>query len=296
MTIKLLVCDFDNTLYDWVSYFVPSLYRMVARAAALLECPEEELLDELRAVHQERRDSEHPFALLETKTVRSRYEAHRLHEAAELLDSAFHEFNKSRKETLVLYSGVRETLAAIDSSGVRIVGHTEAKYLAVLDRLERLGLSTYFNRVYCRERSSSSRPESFKSVRNAPRISTDVVQLSHHQAKPSPDVLSEICEREGFLPSSVAYVGDSLFKDILMANRAGVYSIWAKYGTAGYHGDYERLVRVSHWRDEDIAYERQLRSSAGEIVPDATLEHGFHELLSLGLFEVDGRAPQAQRA
>jgi phosphoglycolate phosphatase len=169
---------------------------------------------------------------------------------------------------------------------VRLVGHTEAKYLAAGDRLRRLGLSQYFARVYCRERSVTAHPH--KEARRGADLPTDLVELSHHQAKPSAEVLTEICEREGVSRSSVAYVGDSLFKDILMANRAEVYSIWAKYGTAGYHGDYERLVRVSHWTDDDIAYERALRASAGEVVPDATLESGFPELLDLDPFRHQG--------
>ena len=29
MRLKVLVCDLDNTLYDWVGFFVPALYAMV---------------------------------------------------------------------------------------------------------------------------------------------------------------------------------------------------------------------------------------------------------------------------
>lgn len=279
MRVRLLVCDFDNTLYDWVSYFVPSFYKMVDSAAAIMGLERDVLLDDLRSVHQKFRDSEHPFALLETASVQRLYPGANPKRVADLLDEAFYTFNKSRKETLRLYPGVPETLEALRTNGVTLVGHTEAKYLAVRDRLGRLGLGSLFSRVYCRERSESSRPAEWPHPPAESDFHADIVELSHHQAKPSPDVLTEICEREGADTSHVAYVGDSLFKDMLMANRAGVHAIWAKYGTVGYHGSYESLVRVSHWGEEDIAFERELRSHAGEIHPDFVLEHRFDELL-----------------
>src|SRR4051794_31349072 len=70
---RLLVCDLDNTLYDWVSYFVASFNAMVDAAVEVMGCDRDELLDDLRAVHQRHHDSEHPFALLEAETVRKHY-------------------------------------------------------------------------------------------------------------------------------------------------------------------------------------------------------------------------------
>jgi FMN phosphatase YigB (HAD superfamily) len=69
MRFKLLICDMDNTLYDWVSYFVPSFYAMVDATVNLLGCDRDRLLDDFREVHQRHHDSEQPFALLETRTV-----------------------------------------------------------------------------------------------------------------------------------------------------------------------------------------------------------------------------------
>jgi phosphoglycolate phosphatase len=48
--------------------------------------------------------------------------------------------------------------------------------------------------------------------------------------KPNPRLLADICSREGFKPSDAIYIGDSLVKDISMANDAGVDSVYAEYG------------------------------------------------------------------
>src|ERR1700737_3268202 len=70
---RLLICDLDNTLYDWVGYFVPSFYAMVDEAVRITGCDRETLLDDFRRVHQAREDSEQPFALLETETIKQIY-------------------------------------------------------------------------------------------------------------------------------------------------------------------------------------------------------------------------------
>jgi len=275
----LLICDFDNTLYDWVSYFVSSFYRMVDEASVILDCDREYLLNDLRDIHRRYSDSEHPFALLETEAVKASFPDLSRQQQAEALDRAFYAFNKTRKETLFLYPGVAETLSYFQCNGVRIVGHTEAKYLAVTDRLRRLDLSQYFERIYCRERSTSSHPDQYAADDLSDDI--EIVELAHHQSKPSAEVLLEICEREGYSPKNTVYVGDSLIKDILMANRAGVRSVWAKYGLKTQAGAYEQLVRVSHWKDEDIKREQAIRESVGTIVPAVTLENSFSELKTI---------------
>ena len=68
---KMLVCDLDNTLYDWVSYFVPSLYAMIREATKIIGCDQEELCNDLRSIHQHYHNTEHPYSLLETATYRN---------------------------------------------------------------------------------------------------------------------------------------------------------------------------------------------------------------------------------
>src|SRR5262249_17389535 len=73
-TICLLVTDLDNALYDWVTFFSRAFYDMVGLAASILGVSEDLLLDELQEVHRNRRDTEYPFALLETRTVLARHQ------------------------------------------------------------------------------------------------------------------------------------------------------------------------------------------------------------------------------
>ncbi len=280
MRKRLLICDLDNTLYDWVNYFVLSFYAMVDEVVRITSCDRNRLLDDFRAVHRQHHDSEHPFSLLETRTIQDHFPGQRREEIAQHLDSAFHAFNVSRKQNLQLYPGVREGLEIISQSGLAIVAHTESKLYAVVDRLNRLELTGYFQQIYCRERPSSKHPDPEIDRIWLERFPMQkVVELSRHQRKPNPDVVLEICRAQGVPPAETAYVGDSVARDILMAKTAGVFAIWAKYGAFHSEDQYQQLVRISHWTAEDVERERKLKEKAKKIRPDYVLENGFSEIV-----------------
>ena len=79
--------------------------------------------------------------------------------------------------------------------------------------------------------------------------------------------------------TEIVYVGDSLFKDVGMANAAGVRVCWAKYGRTTASPRYQTLVEVSHWHDQDIAAETNLYLNPPR--PDHVLEKGFDELIEI---------------
>ena len=277
---RLLVCDLDNTLYDWVGYFVPAFYAMVHTAAEILQCDRGLLLDELREVHQRHHDSEQPFSLLETTTVRQRYAGQPVAVVAKILDPAFHAFNSTRKRNLKVHDGVHETLEFL-ASRIDLVAHTEARLFGALDRLKRMDLLKYFRMLYCRERSHSNHPNPAAGARWLEGFPLEKVrELSHHQAKPNPDVLLEICQAERTSPEAAAYIGDSLARDILMAKRAGVFAIWAAYGASHDKSMYAALVRVSHWTPDDVARELSIRAEAATIKPDYVAHLSFREVIA----------------
>ncbi len=280
-TKRLLVCDLDNTLYDWVAYFVPSFNAMVDAAVEIMGCNRDKLLDDLRAVHQYHHDSEHPFALLETETVKTHFTGKSLRETAGELDDAFHAFNSMRKKTLRLGPGVLESLGVLERAGTTIVAHTESKLYGAYDRLERLRILSSFRQIYCRERPTSVHPNPEMSSAWFERIPMNrVTELARHQTKPDPSVLLEICENEGVAIEDTAYVGDSMARDVLMAKRAGAFSIWAEYGTRHDPRLYADLVRISHWTPDEVTREGKLSAEAKTISPDFIATSSFGEVVT----------------
>src|SRR3546814_7317173 len=89
----------------------------------------------------------------------------------------------------------------------------------------------------------------------------------------------EICSKEGISPSSSAYVGDSMARDMLMAKQAGVFAIWAAYGASHDSAVYEKLVRISHWTEDDVAREMELKQASEQIRPEFVAHMSFSEIL-----------------
>ncbi len=265
--VKLLVTDLDNTLYDWVGFFAKAFSAMVREAQVLLDVDHEVLLDELQTVHRQHHDSERPYSLLETPSVARRWPGLSPEQRRERLDPAFHAFNHVRKHHLRLYEGVEPTLAAVRDAGVPIVGHTEASAINAHYRLERLGLSPYLSRLYATDGGEAVRKPTVR-----------VLPIPREVHKPDPQVLLEVCDDLGIAPSDALYVGDSIARDVGMAQQIGMHTAWARYGTQRDQQDWEVLLRITHWTKEDAARVTAAHERLGNIKPEVTLER-FSELL-----------------
>jgi FMN phosphatase YigB (HAD superfamily) len=285
-TISLFITDLDNTIYDWLAAFVPSFYAMVGEAAPLLGVDEQELLDDLQAVHRRHGDSEHPFALLETAAMQKRFGATSQSEGVQILDSAFHAFNRVRKQNLKLYEGVYDTLAKLFRRGVPIVAYTDARVINSLFRLNGLDVKRFFARLYA--------PTHLAKELDRSILDDEFVRLlPPGDRKPNPQTLVDICADYRVPPSQALYVGDSLVRDIYMARQAGLHSAWAKYGTLYEKSLWPQLVRVTHWTDADVEREQKLRDEARGVEPDRSLDK-FSDLLDY--FDFEAHHPPSARS
>lgn len=280
--IRLVVTDLDNTLYDWVTFFVGSFYEMLSVAAVQLDVPEELLAEDMKAVHQRHHNSEQPFGLLEAESVLKKYGHLGRKDIAKAMDDAFHAFNSKRKELLRLYPGVAEGLARLRHSAV-VVGHTEATVPNALFRLEALAIAENFEKLYAVEPSGDGHPDPERA--GAGLAALPVRYLSHNERKPDPRVLADICNDFSVGPAETLYVGDSISRDIGMAQEAGVWSAWARYGTRYDQAEWARLVKVTHWTAEDVRRAEAARERYGDAKPDAVLEESFSELFEHFAFD-----------
>ena len=283
-TIRLLITDLDNTLYDWVGFFAAAFRAMLAPATALLGVEEEQLLGELQVVHRKRCDSEHPWSLAETASAKARWPGLSTSERIKQLDPAFHAFNRVRNQTLSLYPGVESTLSQLHAHGLPIVGHTEASSINADWRVKRLGLDRYLTRLYTAD--VGDRPA---------QAVIPLVPISREIHKPDPRILLEICADFGVEPAEALYVGDSLSRDIAMARRIAMNTAWAQYGVHHAAADWQTLVRITHWTDEDVQRVEATRERFKHVEPDVELSR-FDDLLRLFDFSGDHHGVQTESA
>jgi phosphoglycolate phosphatase-like HAD superfamily hydrolase len=273
--IRLLVTDLDNTLYDWLGFFVPSFYAMIRTAAPIIGLTDDEIIAEFKEVNTANDNTEKPFALLELPSVRRQFGSLTLTEQKRMFDGAFHEFNRVRKQTLLLYEGVSETLAAIRGAGTIIVAHTDAHIHNALFRMRSLGLMTTISRLYA--------PVTTVSAEDKDLLGNEYVSvLPASDRKPNPRVLLDICEQHRVEPVHTLYVGDSLVRDIAMAREAGTHSAYAEYGSRSSPELWKQLVRVTHWSAE--AAQKEKASDRPVAAPDVVLL-SFSDLMKHFTFE-----------
>ena len=271
--VAVVITDLDNTLYDWVATwhqsFAPMLDALVAQsgvARAVLE-------REIRAVHQQYGTSEYVFVIQELPSLQ------RLHPGQDLT-SIYREIIDAYWQggSPQLYPGVWATLATLKQAGCVIVAYTESRAMYAETHVARLGLDGVLDWLYTAPDHSlphdaQTQPWFY------PVMSTR--HLIMRETKPNPHALIEILETLGAHPAHTVYIGDSLIKDVAMAQAAGVIDVYASYGAAQQRAAYQLLRRVTHWTDAAVQRERKMLRPA---LPTYRLEHSFAELLDLFAF------------
>lgn len=277
--MKLLITDLDNTLYDWVTFYSQSFQAMALKLSEEINIPLEQILAEYKQIHQKFGNSEKPFATLELPSVISYFGTDDKIKLQDKLSTVLGAFSAKRNETLKLYPNVKETLIKLKNNNVKIVGHTEALEFNSLYRLHKLDILDLFDHLYTLEDIHNIHPDP-KSAKSIPVENDFVVRLSKNEAKPNPKLLEHICKSESVDIKDAVYIGDSLTKDISMAKSVGMTAVWANYGRRFSPDCWDILVRITHWTEDDVKKEEQLKKAFSNVKPDYTVEC-FSDLLEL---------------
>ncbi len=290
--VTAVVTDLDNTLYDWVGAWGAAFEAMMRALADGSGVPRETLEREARVVHQAHRTTEYSRLLQELPSLR------RMHpggEPAQIYAGAIRAYREARAGALRLFPSVRETLEELRNAGCLLVGFTDSRALHCGYRVRTLGLDGLLDVLYSppdhAPATAAAAPVAAAAPGTAPSAPRDpdaLARTAHRhtaegELKPNPRLLAQILRDVGADPAQTIYVGDSLMKDIAMAQQAGVTDVFARYGTAQHREEYELLRRVSHWTDEDI--ERERRLAEAHVSPTHVLSRELGELLDLFRFE-----------
>ena len=279
-SIHLLVCDLDNTLYEWFVCYTTAYDEMLDAASRILGCDREQLVVEIKKVHQHHHDSEYPFALLETDTMSATFPGYTKQALYQQFRPIFSQFSARKRSMLRLYPHVYETLEKIQAANIPIVAYTESHLYSVIHKLDYLKITHFFEKIYCKEGTKIPHPNERPNSDKYRTFPFDkVTELSHHQAKPNPAVLLEICTSMGVAPEQTAYVGDSLSRDMLMAKDANVRAIYAFYGDNHDQSVIDKLRKLSHWSTAEVNRELELRQKAQLLNPDYRLNERFDEII-----------------
>ena len=278
--IQLIVTDLDDTLWNWFDTWYSGFSALIDSLVEESGLPRDVLLDEARAVHQERGTSEYSFLVDEMPSLRAMA-------APELPRDRFsrsiHRQNSARLHSIRLFPEVRESLERLKLLEIPVVAYTESQSFWTLWRMKKLGLDGLIKTIY----SSPDHPFPLglkpEDVRRYPEseyrlMRTKLEDTPEGVLKPSPEILSSILASEGVEADRCLYVGDSLMKDVAMALETGVVAVFAEYGSHRSDDQYDLLRWVTHWQDSDVAREAEMDQDR-TVIPDLTLRESFAEIL-----------------
>ena len=182
-----------------------------------------------------------------------------------------------------LYPDVMSTLQILNRNGVILVAYTESMSFYSNYRFRKLELDQVFDFLYSPPDHALPH-EDVANIRKYP-VENYVLKKTVHkftpegEKKPNPHILLSILENIGVKPDEAVYVGDSLMKDVAMAQHAGVLDVLAAYGAAQHREQYELLKKVTHWSRADVEREKAI-IAGGEIKPAMTLTQGLRPILA----------------
>lgn len=278
---RVLITDLDNTLYDWFSVWYESFSAMMAEIQRISGLSLDDLGPEIRKIHQSRGTSEYSYLIQEMPSLAAR---HGDADLREVYETAIQAYRTARSAHLVLYPGVAETLMTVKRSGAVIAAYTDSLGFYSAYRLRELKLDGVIDVLYSPNDHDFPDGITASQLRTRDEDSYDLQDTKHHftpagATKPNAKVLRTILSDLQIEASEAAYVGDSLMKDIVMAQDVGLIDVYAEYGQVESDDSrYELLRSVSHWTQEDVEREREINSHR-EVKPTIVLKRGFAELI-----------------
>ncbi len=278
--ISLLILDFDNTLFDWFHTWYHSFSPFLDELLRISGVPRDVLVNQIRDVHRRHGTSEYAFLLQELPCLNLGLDPTQL---MEKYASAIQIFREERQSNLATYPDVVPVLTDIKKQGCKIAIFTESKGFYSSYRLRKLGLDVLVDALFSPDDHSipdhidlathRTKDDSSYILENARHIT-----LGPDMIKPAPNILLNIIWEFGAAVTDTAYVGDSLPKDIQMAQTAGVIDVFAKYGVARDNPKYRLLREVSHWTPEMVEAEKPFHNK--HVLPTHELSQ-FSDVLNL---------------
>src|SRR5262249_21346375 len=255
---RVLITDLDNTLFDWVDLWHVCFTAMIEKVAEISGVRFDDLKPEIRAVHQRHGTSEYSFLLEELPSLSRKFAGMNM---VEVFQPAIDAYRVKRRQRLALYQTVAETLLKIKGAGAAIIGYTESMAFYSNYRVRRLGLDGVFDFMFSPE--DHDIPQSIQDIRKYPASHYEFRHTKQKHTpkgsmKPDAAVLLDIIKHLGVDKSDCVYVGDSLTKDVAMAQDAGVADVYAKYGWVQHTAAYALLREVTHWSNTDVEREKKI--------------------------------------
>lgn len=270
MSRKCLITDFDNTLFDWFDNWYQAFNG--ALCYIIEQSPElnkEEFLNDIKNIHQEHNTTEYLNVFYEIAKL-DKYK--NISDFYDVCCNATVLRENLKTEHLHLFPNVIETFETLKQNSYTIVLFTESEAYNTSLRVKELNLDGIIDYIYA--------PPA-RNFGNVDLMYTKIISFDKQQHyKPYKKNLEKILYDLDLNATNCYYIGDSLIKDIKMAQDAHITDIYAKYGeNYKTRPEYDLLKRVTFWNKSLVKAEEQ--SDEQKIKPTFILKNSFCEILDI---------------
>lgn len=267
---KCLITDFDNTLFDWFDYwyqaFNGALCYILKHSTGINK---EDFLLDIKKIHEHHNTTEY---LNVFKDIAKLPKYRNILNFTDICCKATDLREKLKAENLHLFFGVFETLKYLKQNSYKIILFTESEAYSTSARVKALKLDGIIDYIY----APPAKNAGITDLKKTELISFN--EQKHY--KPNSQNIEKILSDINVEKRNCYYVGDSLIKDIKMAQNAQIIDIYAKYGeNYKTKKEYELLKKVTFWTDSLVKAEAQ--SNEQDIRPTYILENSFKEILNI---------------
>jgi phosphoglycolate phosphatase len=292
--IKAVITDADNTIYSWIDYIVPSLEALTETLHRVTGFSREAIVESMKKIFSKYNTNEYAFVLQEAEIFdeirRNDYRWFQEH----VVNPARYSFNRARKMNLHVYPGVHKTLQILCGCGIRVIGLSDAPAFPAEQRLKHLAVDRYIEALYALKSYPVPKGRDLdERIVNRIRLGyykshiRRVVELPLSFEKPSTRGLARILEEERLRPERVVLIGDSVKKDIRIAQEMGIADVWARYGTVIAP---EMREKLNFYSAPEIQRRNVSQPGDASYAPTWTVDR-FDQLLDL--IELPPAAPRA---
>lgn len=244
---KLLVLDVDNTVFCWPKFFIPAFKAQLKFIEQKTGIPYNQLCKEVSEIFIQHHTIEYPFVTQQLPSVIKYCENNTDRILYEITEPARLHFSNVAFPNLKPYKNVVDTLIYMKKNHptMKIVALTDAPTYVTIWKLNKMGLLHYFDGIYGLE--DPKLPIEDIEIRVVPEIllkhlskhkfnfNGKIRALPNDYEKPGVKGMKTILiDYDMDLPKDrkhVIYVGDNLKKDIGLADKLNITSVWAKFGT-----------------------------------------------------------------
>jgi phosphoglycolate phosphatase len=242
--------DIDNTVFDWVHYYVNCLGEMLNAVSEITGTDKKILAAECKDIFTKENSIEYPFVVQQMPSVVSYYAGDYRKLIDEAVAKARDSFLDKAQSHLVAYEGVLETMKSIKEAypELKIAALTDAPRYVAMWKLNKLGLLGFFDSIYGLGDPRIPVSNDRKTVLVSEEILIKHLEGSQFEFSGAVRILPDEYEKPGKRGLKtilmdydldenlsdrelVLWVGDNVKKDVGLGNSMGITTVWAKYGT-----------------------------------------------------------------